>query len=152
MKLRTLKKEYMYRMSLMTLVLSVIVGLVYYLYLPHRYFVCFPFIPAFFFLAGWGSVSVLLFFYKYRPQFVVSGFLVMKTIKFILSVVFILIYQLLVGHEIVGFSLVFLVFYFAFLICETCFLVRVELEHKEKMRMELQMQSRKQQIKDDIRS
>ena len=136
MRLRALKKKYMINLSVLTLVLTVVVGVVYYIYLPHRYFVCFPFIPLFFFLFGWGNVNVWLFFYKYRPKFLVSSFLVTKGLKFLLSIVFILVYQWLVGHEILAFSILFLVFYIAFLIFETSFLVKVELKGKNRLRGE----------------
>lgn len=132
MRLRTLKKSYLRRMTLLTISLTLIVGFVYYTYLPHRYFVCFPFIPAFFFLYGWANVSVWLFFYKYRPKYLISSFMVMKGVKFILSIVFILLYQWVVGHEILAFSILFLVFYIAFLIFETSFLVKVELKVKSR--------------------
>ena len=46
------KKVFIKKMTILTLILSVVIGLIYHLFIPDRYFPWFPAIPVFFYLFG----------------------------------------------------------------------------------------------------
>ena len=124
-------------MTIMTVLLSVIVGVVYYVHMPQRYFVCFPLIPLYFFVLGWMNINILLFLFKNQQQHFVAGFMACKGFKFLSSLVLVVVYGLTVRQEILAFTLLFLAFYISFLVFETQFFLRVELRIK---RNELKVQ------------
>ena len=123
---RKLKGKYTKEMTIIIGVLTLIVGLIYYIYLPHRYFIYFPSIPIFFWIVGFMNINILIFLFKNNPKHFIGGFMLCKGVKFISSLFFILLYFVALGHEIVIFTLLFLMFYISTLIHETLFFLKTE--------------------------
>ena len=58
------KKVFIKKMTILTLILSVVIGLVYHLFIPDRYFPWFPAIPVFFYLFGLFYINMFSLAYR----------------------------------------------------------------------------------------
>ena len=125
------KKRFMKNMTILTVVLSVVIGLVYHLFMPDEYFPLFPAIPMFFYLFGLFYINMFSLAYRLGEDKIVSLFLVCKGTKFLLSILIMAIYCFAVRHEILSFVTAFLVFYMSFLIFETVYFMNIELRLKK---------------------
>ena len=117
------KRIFIKKMTILTLVLSVVIGLIYHLFIPDRYFPWFPAIPVFFYLFGLFYINMFSLAYRLGEDKMVPLFLVCKGTKF------------LVQHEIVAFFATFLVFYISFLIFETVYFTNIELRLIKKKKL-----------------
>ena len=113
----------------MTLILSVVIGLIYHLFIPD------PAIPVFFYLFGLFYINMFSLAYRLGEDKMVPLFLVCKGTKFLVSVLIISIYCYAVQHEIVAFFATFLVFYISFLIFETVYFTNIELRLIKKKKL-----------------
>ena len=96
----------------MTLILSVVIGLIYHLFIvigliyhlfiSDRYFPWFPAIPVFFYLFGLFYINMFSLAYRLGEDKMVPLFLVCKGTKFLVSVLIVSIYCYAVQHEIVA--------------------------------------------------
>ena len=100
MFLLTIRKKFMRELTLIGVVLTALVAVVYHIFIPERYFLWFPAIPIFFYLFG-------LFYIEMFSS-----------------------YAFLIGHEVVAFMLTYVFFFFAFLIFETRFFLWFETKLK----------------------
>ena len=135
MFLLTARRRYIKELLCLTIVMSFIVGLVYHLFIPERYFVWFPVIPVFFFLYGLFSISMFSIAFRMGEDKMVPMFLINKVIKFISSILVVIIYCFAVGHEVLSFAAAFVAFYIPFLILETAYFTKIELILKRKKKI-----------------
>lgn len=126
MKLLKVRKAFLIRLTLLTVYLTVIIALVYHLFIPDRYFLWFPAIPVYYYLCGLFYVFMFETSYRMGEKKLITAFLVCKVSKFILSAFILMFYGFVVAHEVLAFTATFLVFYFGFLILETRFFFRFE--------------------------
>ena len=122
-------------MTILTLVLSVVIGLVYHLFIPDKYFPWFPAIPVFFYLFGLFYINMFSLAYRLGEDKMVPLFLVCKGTKFLVSVLIVVIYCFAVRHEVLPFIVTFMVFYISFLIFETVYFTNIELRLKKKKKL-----------------
>lgn len=130
MFLLTIRKKFIKQLTIVGIVLTALVAIVFHLFIPDRYFLWFPSIPIFFYLIGLFYIGLFSFYYRMGPDKLVICYMICKVVKFVASVLFIAAYGFLVGHEIVVFMLTFVFFFFAFLIFETQFFLRFEAKLK----------------------
>lgn len=135
MFLLTARRKYIRQVLSLIVILTVIVGSVYYFFIPHRYFVWFPVIPAFFLLYGYFNISMFSWAFKMGDDKMAPMFLINKVIKFIASIVLIILYCFVVRHEVISFIVAFIVFYIPFLIVETVYFAKIEMILKRKRRI-----------------
>lgn len=133
MFLLTAKRRYLKEVTCLTVVLSLVVGLVY-LFIPERYFVWFPVIPAFFFLYGLFNISMFAMAFRMGEDKIIPMFLINKSIKLISSILIVVVYCFVVRHEVLSFIAAFVAFYIPFLIMETAYFTKIELILKRKRR------------------
>ncbi len=126
MFLLTVRKKFIKELTLIGVVLTGLVAIVYHLFIPERYFLWFPAIPIFFYLFGLLYIAFLSFSYRLGLEKLAMTYLVCKALKFILSAFVLIFYGFVIRHEIVAFITTFMFFYFAFLIFETRFFLRFE--------------------------
>ena len=86
------KRIFIKKMTILTLVLSVVIGLIYHLFIPDRYFPWFPAIPVFFYLFGLFYINMFSLAYRLGEDKMVPLFLVCKGTKFLVSVLIVSIY------------------------------------------------------------
>ena len=116
------KKVFIKKMTILTLILSVVIG-------------WFPAIPVFFYLFGLFYINMFSLAYRLGEDKMVPLFLVCKGTKFLVSVLIVSIYCYAVQHEIVAFFATFLVFYISFLIFETVYFTNIELRLIKKKKL-----------------
>lgn len=129
------KRVFIKKMTILTLVLFVVIGLIYHLFIPDRYFPWFPAIPVFFYLFGLFYINMFSMAYRLGEDKIVPLFLVCKGTKFLVSVLIVAIYCFAVRHEVLPFIATFMVFYISFLIFETVYFTNIELRLKKKKKL-----------------
>ncbi|MCI5742293.1 MAG: hypothetical protein MR321_01300 [Bacteroides sp.] len=130
MFLLTVRKVFIRELTLIGVVLTVLVAVVYHMFIPERYFLWFPAIPIFFYLFGLLYIAMFSFFYRLGLEKLIMCYMICKVLKFTLSAIVLMFYALVIGHEILAFMLTFIFFFFAFLIFETRFFLRFEAKLK----------------------
>ena len=92
MKLLKVRKAFLKRLTLLTVYLTVIIALVYHLFIPDRYFLWFPAIPVYYYLCGLFYVYMFETSYRMGEKKLITAFLVCKVSKFILSAFILMFY------------------------------------------------------------
>jgi hypothetical protein len=101
------------------MVVTLILGSLFYYIWPQNYFTWFPAIPVFFWLIGIGMAVSLELTQTAKPDAVTMTYMVARGIKILLTTVFIGIYAWVVHTDIKPFGLTTLAFYITFLVIET---------------------------------
>lgn len=94
-------------------------------------FSAFTSIPVFFFLLGLGLIYTLTAINNTDGKKLVNKYMLMRVIKVLSSLAFLLIYWLINKREIKNFAVAFIVFYMIFLIFETWVYLQVEKNMKK---------------------
>ena len=97
MKLLKVRKAFLKRLTLLTVYLTVIIALVYHLFIPDRYFLWFPAIPVYYYLCGLFYVYMFEASYRMGEKKLITAFLVCKVSKFILSAFILMFYGFVVA-------------------------------------------------------
>ena len=130
MFLLTIRKKFIRELTLIGVVLTALVAVVYHMFIPDRYFLWFPSIPIFFYLFGLFYIAMFSFYYRMGLEKLVMCYLSCNVLKFILSALVLIAYAFFIGHEVVAFMLTYVFFFFAFLIFETRFFLWFEMKLK----------------------
>ena len=99
--------------------------------LPQYSFSAFTSIPVFFFLLGLGLIYMLTAINNTDGKKLVNKYMLMRVIKVLSSLAFLLIYWLINKREIKNFAVAFIVFYMIFLIFETWVYLQMEKNMKK---------------------
>ena len=123
MSISLTKRNFLYQITLLTLIAGWVgAGILHYL-LPGHYFGGYPFIPVYFFLFGLFEIS---------PQKMLLLYMAMKVMKMLLSVILLVVYCFAVREEAKLFLLTFILYYIVYLIYETWFFFTYEVGKKQK--------------------
>ena len=101
--------------------------------MPGHYFDWYPFIPIFFYIFGWFTISMFETCRKFAPLKMQLVYLGTKAIKMFLSLIILLIYVVKVEEKKVEFFITFLVFYLISLVFESWFFYRYEQGKKKEI-------------------
>ena len=101
--------------------------------LPQYSFSAFTSIPVFFFLLGLGLIYTLTAINNTDGKKLVNKYMLMRVIKVLSSLAFLLVYWLINKREIKNLAVAFIVFYMIFLIFETWVYLQVEKKMKKKV-------------------
>ena len=126
MFLLSVKKKFIKELTVIGVVLTTLVAVVYHLFIPDRYFLWFPAIPIFFYLFGLLYIEMFAFNYRVGLERIAMTYLVCKVLKFIVSAMLLMFYGFVIGHEVVAFMLFFFFFFFVFLFFFFCFFFFIE--------------------------
>ena len=99
--------------------------------LPQYSFSAFTSIPVFFFLLGLGLIYTLTGINNTDGKKLVNKYMLMRVIKVLSSLAFLLVYWLINKREIKNLAMAFIVFYMIFLIFETWVYLQVEKKMKK---------------------
>ena len=99
--------------------------------LPQYSFSAFTSIPVFFFLLGLGLIYTLTAINNTDGKKLVNKYMLMRVIKVLSSLAFLLVYWLINKREIKNLAVAFIVFYMIFLIFETWVYLQVEKKMKK---------------------
>jgi len=103
--------------------------------LPQYSFTGFTSIPVFFFLLGMGLIYTLTGINSTDGKKLVNKYMVLRVIKVLSGLAFLLIYWLINKREIKNFAVAFIVFYMIFLIFETWVYLQVEKNMKKNVEL-----------------
>ncbi len=132
MSISLTKRNFLYQITLLTLIAGWVgAGILHYL-LPGHYFGGYPFIPVYFFLFGFFEISMFDACRKHAPQKMLLLYMAMKVMKMLLSVILLVVYCLAVREEAKLFLLTFILYYIVYLIYETWFFFTYEVGKKQK--------------------
>ena len=132
MFLLTAKKRFIRNLTILTIVISALTVLIFEMFFPERYFVCYPFIPLYFYLFGVFFINVSLFVYQHDEHKLMPIFLIFRGLKMFLSLIAVVACGFVARHHMVSFGLIFAAYYLVYLVYETCFFFRMEMELKNK--------------------
>ena len=134
MFLLTAKKKFIRNLTILTFGISALAVLIFQLFFPERYFVCFPLIPLYFYLFGLGYIHVFMLVYRRDGSKLVPLFMLCRGIKMLLSVLILLVCGVAAPQHLLSVAFTFGSFYLISLVFETKFFFRLELKmkyHKE---------------------
>ena len=126
------KIKLMLAVLLLYVVAGASAGIVLYKFLPQYYFPFFPIIPGYFTLLGFIMLWILIFTNNSSPTKVVNVYMMMRTVKLIITAGFILVYNMVVEDYRYPFTLITVVFYFFYLFVETYLFIKFEKERIQK--------------------
>jgi len=126
------KIKLMLAVLLLYVVAGASAGIVLYKFLPQYYFPLFPIIPGYFTLLGFIMLWILIFTNNSSPTKVVNVYMMMRTVKLIITAGFILVYNMVVEDYRYPFTLITVVFYFFYLFVETYLFIKFEKERIKK--------------------
>jgi glucan phosphoethanolaminetransferase (alkaline phosphatase superfamily) len=86
----------------------------------------YPAIPAFFFVLGISTITILTHINRNNGRKVVNVYMILKLIKFILAAIAVLVLFLVVGENKKTLLLTFAAYYFIYIICEVYIYSQVE--------------------------
>ncbi len=132
MFLLTVKKKFIRNITLLTLGLSAICGLIFWLFIPQWYFVCLLAIPVYFYLFGLFNINLVQFVFRHDGGKLVPAFLLCKGIKLFASLIFLLFFGVLFRSQFIPFAVVFAVFYLIYLVFETHFALILEIKLRKR--------------------
>lgn len=95
------------------------VGLILRIFVPWLYFQHFPMVPAFFLITGIVLNFVLDRCRNQRPDQLVNLFMMMRMVKLVLTVIFLVVYDKFIGEHRFKFALTLVLFYLIYMSLES---------------------------------
>lgn len=86
----------------------------------------YPAIPAFFFVLGISTITILTHINRSNGRKVVNVYMILKLVKFILAAAAVMVLFLIAGENKKPLLMTFAVYYFIYIICEVYFYSQVE--------------------------
>jgi hypothetical protein len=130
--MKSLKWKFASWITMYTAGILIVSALVYGYASTNLYLSAFPFLLAFFYLFGFVGVSVYDWSLKHKPAQTAMYYLVVRIAKFMISLAGALIYCWADKKNAVVFLITYLIIYLLYLIFETGFYYRYEMEQKQK--------------------
>jgi len=117
-------------------VVGIAMGFVIYEYFPIHYFSLYPVIPSYFTILGVILFITLLHYSKNNPEKIINAYMMIRGIKFLLTVGAILLFVTMSDNYEYEFSLTTVGFYFFYLFIETYIFTKFEKERISKCKKE----------------
>lgn len=129
------KRNYLWQLALLTVMIGGVGGWVYYSIFPHHYFGGYPLIPVFFFVFGVFMICMVESCRHRMPGRMLQICLLMRSMRMIVSIIVMLLYCIAVREEAKEFLLTFIVNYLIYLIYDSWFFFTFEANRKLKKKM-----------------
>lgn len=113
-------------------VVGIAVGFVLYEYFPMHYFSLYPVIPSYFSILGTILFCALLYYRKNKPEKIVNVYMIMRGVKFLLTIGTILLFVTIYEDFEYEFSITTVGFYFFYIFIETYLFTQFERERVAK--------------------
>ena len=127
MNISKTKRNFIGLLSLFTIISGISGAVVLHKALPGHYFGGYPLIPVYFYLFGLFNIYMFDTCRRHAPKKLLLLYLAMKVMKMLLSLMLLVVYCVIVREEARAFLLTFIAFYLMYLIYETWFFFRFEL-------------------------
>ena len=118
--------------ALLTLLIGVCGGGLYFYFFPHHYFGGYPIIPVFFFVFGVFTISMTEMCRKHSPNRLLQVYLLLRVMRMLFSIIVMAIYCIAVRDEVRSFLLTFIANYLIYLIYDSWFFFMFEMNRKMK--------------------
>ncbi len=113
-----MKKRILISLSVIPAV-GLIVGLVLWFYFPEHYIGIYPLIPLYYLVIGIVFSALMYRYKKTNPRHLINIYMLMRTIKFGVTLGSIVVYEIATSWKAYGFVIMMMSFYFLYLIIET---------------------------------
>lgn len=113
-------------------VVGIAVGFVLYEYFPMHYFSLYPVIPSYFSILGAILFFALLYYRKNKPEKIINVYMIMRGVKFLLTIGTILLFVSIADNYKYEFSITTVGFYFFYIFIETYLFTQFERERVAK--------------------
>ena len=123
------KRNYLWQITLLTVLIGGIGGWAYYSVFPHHYFGGYPLIPIFFLTFGVFMINMVE---SCRHRRMLQIYLLMRVMRMLASIIVMLVYCVAVREEAKEFLLTFIVNYLIYLIYDSWFFFTFEANRKLK--------------------
>ncbi len=132
MSISITKRNYLWQSALLTLLIGVVGGGVYFNFFPHHYFGGYPLIPLFFFAFGVFTISMTEMCRKHSPQRLLQIYMLLRVMRMLFSIIVMGVYCIVVREEAKEFLLTFIANYLIYLIYDSWFFFMFEANRKLK--------------------
>ena len=129
MSISITKRNYLLQSALLTLLIGVCGGGIYFSFFPHHYFGGYPIIPVFFFVFGVFTISMTEMCRKHSPKWMLQIYLLLKVMRMLFAIIVMAIYCVAVRA---AFLLTFIANYLIYLIYDSWFFFTFEMNRKAK--------------------
>ena len=126
------KRNYLWQVALLTVLVGGIGGWVYYSVFPHHYFGGYPLIPAFFLVFGVFMINMVESCRYRMPGRMLQIYLLMRVMRMLASIIVMLVYCVAVREEAKEFLLTFIANYLIYLTYDSWFFFTFEMNRKLK--------------------
>ena len=136
------KRNYLWQVALLTVLVGGIGGWVYYSVFPHHYFGGYPLIPAFFLVFGVFMINMVESCRYRMPGRMLQIYLLMRVMRMLASIIVMLVYCVAVREEAKEFLLTFIANYLIYLTYDSWFFFTFEMNRSEERRVGKECRSR----------
>ena len=126
------KRNYLWQITLLTVLIGGIGGWAYYSVFPHHYFGGYPLIPIFFLTFGVFMINMVESCRHRMPGRMLQIYLLMRVMRMLASIIVMLVYCVAVREEAKEFLLTFIVNYLIYLTYDSWFFFTFEANRKLK--------------------
>ena len=125
------KRTFIISLTLLMLVLGWGGAEVFQLFFAEYYSPYYPLIPLFFYVFAFIFIYLFEFVHKHTPDKSLMVYVIDKGAKLVIGAIFLAIYGMLINIQTKAYLWTFLIYYFIYLIFESCFFLRFEMEMKK---------------------
>ena len=126
------KRNYLWQITLLTVLIGGIGGWAYYSVFPHHYFGGYPLIPIFFLTFGVFMINMVESCRYRMPGRMLQIYLLMRVMRMLASIIVMLVYCVAVREEAKEFLLTFIANYLIYLTYDSWFFFTFEMNRKLK--------------------
>lgn len=130
------KRNYLIQTAVLTLLLGVAGGWIYFKINPHHYFDGYPLIPCYFFLFGWLMINIVEWSRKKMPGKLLQIYMLLRVMRMLASFILMVLYCVIVREEAQSFLLTFIANYLIYLTYDSWFFFTFEVTRSRKKNTE----------------
>ena len=106
-------------------------AMIFHHFFEESYSPYYPLIPLFFYVFGLIFIYLFEYMHKYMPDKSLMVYVINKGAKLLIGLVFMVLYGMFIGIHTKAYLWTFLIYYVIYLIFESCFFLRFEMEMKK---------------------
>lgn len=125
------KRWYILSLTVLMLALGFGGAEVYKQFFADLYSPYYPLIPLFFYVFGFAFIYLFEYMHKHMPEKSLLVYVINKGGKLLIGLIFLVVYAIWVDIQTKAYLWTFLIYYVVYLIFESCFFLRFEMEMKK---------------------
>ena len=124
------KRNYLIHTAILTVLVGIVGGWIYFNANPHHYFNGYPLIPSYFFLFGWLIINIVEWSRKKMPGRSLQIYMLIRVMRMLASFILIVLYCVIAHEEAQAFLLTFIANYLIYLTYDSWFFYTFEVNMK----------------------